>query len=109
MFVGGLPWATTSDELSSLFSQTGNVVSATVVTDKMTGRSRGFGFVEMGSEEEAKAAAEKLNNSEVGGRRIIVNEARPQAPRQDGYGRSDRGQNRGFRRENNRSGGRRNY
>ncbi|MCX7928910.1 MAG: RNA-binding protein [Patescibacteria group bacterium] len=109
LFVGGLPWSTTSDDLSSLFSQAGTVVSATVVTDRMTGRSRGFGFVEMGSEEEAQFAVQRFNNSEVGGRKIIVNEARPQADRQDRYKDGDRGNRHGFRRENRRNDRRKDY
>lgn len=106
LFIGGLPWATTSDELRDLFSQVGTVVNATVMTDKMTGRSRGFGFVEMSTEEEAKAAVEKFNEYEIAGRKIIVNEARPQAPREDrgGYGGGGGrgGDHGGFRRDNNR-------
>jgi RNA recognition motif-containing protein len=81
LFVGGLPYATTSDELNELFASYGSIVSATVVTDRDTGRSKGFGFVEFSSDDEAKAAIDGLNNSEVGGRRIIVNEARPQEKR----------------------------
>lgn len=81
LFVGGLPFATTSDELSSLFSQAGNVVSATVITDKFSGRSKGFGFVEMESDEQADKAREMFNDSEELGRKIIVNDARPQERR----------------------------
>lgn len=83
LFVGSLPYTTTSAQLEEIFAKVGAVVSANVVTDKMTGRSRGFGFVEMASDEEAKAAIEKLNGSEVEGRKIFVSEARPQAPRDD--------------------------
>ena len=82
LFVGSLPFATTSDELKEIFAKVGEVTSANVVTDKMTGRSRGFGFVEMVKDEDAKAAIEKLNGSEVGGRKIFVSEAKPQAPRE---------------------------
>ncbi len=81
LFVGGLPYATTSDELREAFSKAGKVADANVVMDKMTGRSRGFGFVEMGSEEDAKKALETLNGSEIDGRKIFVSEAKPQAPR----------------------------
>ena len=81
LFIGNLDYTVTSDDLRQHFGQAGNVVDAVVITDKMTGRSRGFGFVEMGSEDEAKAAIEKLNQSEVKGRKINVNEARPLAPR----------------------------
>lgn len=80
LFVGGLPWATTSDELNDLFSQAGAVVSATVIQDRMTGRSKGFGFVEM-SDEDAQKATEMFNGSDYGGRKLVVNEARPMEPR----------------------------
>jgi RNA recognition motif-containing protein len=109
LFIGGLPWATTSDELRDMFAAVGTVVNATVMMDKMTGRSRGFGFVEMATEEEAKAAVEKLNGTEIAGRKIIVNEARPQAPREDrggyGGGGGDRGGSRGGFRRDDRNGG----
>ena len=81
LFVGSLPFSTTSDELKQIFAAVGQVVEANVVMDKMSGRSRGFGFVEMSSEDEAKTAIEKLNGSDVGGRKIFVSEAKPQAPR----------------------------
>ena len=81
LFVGSLPFATTSDQLREIFAKAGQVVEANVVTDKMTGRSRGFGFVEMASDEDAKKAISQLNGSEVDGRKIFVSEARPQAPR----------------------------
>lgn len=82
LFVGSLPFTTTSDELNAIFAKAGQVVSANVVTDKMTGRSRGFGFVEMGSEEDSKKAIDTLNGTEIEGRKIFVSEARPQAPRE---------------------------
>ncbi|OGE09714.1 RNA-binding protein [Candidatus Curtissbacteria bacterium RIFCSPLOWO2_01_FULL_42_26] len=81
LFVGNLPYATTGDDLRAAFSKAGKVADANVVSDKATGRSRGFGFVEMGSEEDAKKAVEELNGSEFDGRKIFVSEARPQAPR----------------------------
>jgi len=81
LFVGNLEYTVTSDELREAFSQAGTVVDAVVITDKMSGRSRGFGFVEMSSEEEAKAAVEKVNGTELKGRKINVNEARPQTDR----------------------------
>jgi RNA recognition motif-containing protein len=83
LFVGGLPWSTTSDQLSELFSQAGTVVSANVISDKYTGKSKGFGFVEMTTEEEAQAAVQMFNNYALDGRNITVNEARPQQPRDD--------------------------
>ena len=81
LFVGNLDYTVTSDDLREAFSQAGTVADAVVISDKMSGRSRGFGFVEMGSEEEAKAAIEKLNGSDLKGRKINVNEARPLTPR----------------------------
>lgn len=81
LFVGSLPFATTSDSLREIFAKAGEVVEANVVMDKMTGRSRGFGFVEMATEEAAKAAIDQLNGTEIEGRKIFVSEARPQAPR----------------------------
>lgn len=81
LFVGSLPFATTSDQLRDMFAKAGKVVEANVVADKMTGRSRGFGFVTMETEEEAKKAVAELNGAEIEGRKIFVSEARPQAPR----------------------------
>ena len=81
LYVGGLPYATTEEDLEDLFAEHGIVESARVITDRMTGRSKGFGFVEMGSQEEAEAAAEKLNDSELGGRTLVVNEAKPRENR----------------------------
>jgi len=81
LFIGNLEYSVTSDELRELFSQAGTVVDAVVISDKMSGRSRGFGFVEMSSDDEAKAAVEKLNGADLKGRKINVNEARPQVPR----------------------------
>ena len=77
LFVGGLPYSTTSDELKQHFSAAGNVLSAQVITDKFSGRSKGFGFVEMGTAEEAAKAIEMFNNADFGGRNLAVNEARP--------------------------------
>ena len=81
IYVGGLPYSATESELSELFSQHGTVESVNVITDKFTGQSRGFGFVEMATKEEAEAAINALNSTEMGGRTLTVNEARPQAPR----------------------------
>ena len=81
MFVGSLPWGVDDAGLAQLFSQAGTVVSAQVVKDRDTGRSRGFGFVEMSTEEEAQAAVNNLNGSEVEGRKIVVNIARPREDR----------------------------
>jgi RNA recognition motif-containing protein len=84
LYVGGLPYAATEQELSRLFSSHGAVQSARVITDKFTGQSRGFGFVEMSSNEEAQTAIGALNGTDFGGRTLTVNEARPQEGRSDG-------------------------
>ena len=87
LYVGNLPFQTTSDDLRDHFAQAGNVESAQVVEDRMTGRSRGFGFVEMTSPEEAAAAIEQFNGKDFNGRNLTVNEARPRTDRgQGGYG-----------------------
>lgn len=83
LFVGSLSWDTTDDSLRNFFSQAGTVISATVIRDRATNRSKGFGFVEMGSEEEAAAAIELLHEKELDGRTIVVSIARPKAPRDD--------------------------
>lgn len=77
LFVGSLPWSVDDQKLGDLFSQAGTVVSAMVLKDRDTGRSRGFGFVEMSSDEEADKAIEMLNGSDIEGRKIVVNEAKP--------------------------------
>lgn len=86
LYVGNLPFSLGDAELSNLFSQAGNVESARVVLDPATGRKRGFGFVEMATPEEAQAAVEMFNNSEVEGRQIMVDIARERAPREGGGG-----------------------
>lgn len=86
IYVGGLPYSTTDAQLSDLFAAHGSVVSARVITDRFTGQSRGFGFVEMASTEEAQKAITALNGTEFGGRTLTVNEARPQEPRGGGGG-----------------------
>ena len=86
LYVGNLSFQTTSDELRDHFAQAGNVESASVVEDRMTGRSRGFGFVEMATAEEAAAAIEQLNGKEFAGRNLTVNEARPRTDRGPGGG-----------------------
>jgi RNA recognition motif-containing protein len=85
LFVGNLSFSTEESTLQDLFAQAGPVESVRVMRDQATGRSRGFGFVEMGSEDAARAAIEKFNETEVDGRRVAVNEARP--PAQGGGGR----------------------
>jgi RNA recognition motif-containing protein len=81
LFVGGLPFSTTDDELNELFAAHGAVASATVVKDRDSGRSKGFGFVEFENDDEGKAAEQALNGTEVGGRTISVAEARPKEDR----------------------------
>jgi RNA recognition motif-containing protein len=76
--VGGLPYSTTEAQLQELFAKEGTVESARVITDKFTGQSRGFGFVEMATAEEAQKAITALNGTQLGGRSITVNEAKPQ-------------------------------
>ena len=103
IFVGNLSFDTTSADLESLFSQAGTCTSATVITDRDTGRSRGFGFVEMASNEDGEKAITALNGQQVGGRTLNVNEARPKTEHAGGGGRDrggrggDRGGDRGGR------------
>ncbi|MFH1838636.1 MAG: RNA-binding protein [Candidatus Kuenenbacteria bacterium] len=78
LYVGGLSYNTTEETLKEVFSEAGTVVSAIIIIDKISGRSRGFGFVEMSSEEEAEKAIEMFSDKEIDGRRITVNKARPQ-------------------------------
>ena len=99
IYVGGLPYATTDAQLQEIFSAHGTVESARVITDKFTGRSRGFGFVEMSSKEEAQAAIAAFDGKEIDGRNLKVNEAKPREDRGGnggggGYG-GGRGGNRG--------------
>ena len=76
LYVGGLPYQTTEQDLIDLFEQAGHVIEATVITDRDTGRSKGFGFVEMSNDQEARTAIERLNGTILGNRTITVNEAR---------------------------------
>jgi RNA recognition motif-containing protein len=84
LYVGGLPYSATDSQLTSLFAAHGTVESARVIADKFTGQSRGFGFVEMSTSQEAEAAIAALNGSQMDGRTLTVNEARPQEPRSGG-------------------------
>ena len=77
LFVGGLSFKTTEEGLAEAFAKAGQVISAVVITDRMTHRSKGFGFVEMANDDEADAAIAMYNNQELDGRRVVVNEARP--------------------------------
>ncbi len=91
IYVGNLPHATSENELQNLFANYGEVVSAQIITDRATGRSKGFGFVEMSNDAEAQAAIEALNGSELGGRPLTVNEAKPREERPRGSFRSSGG------------------
>jgi len=86
LYVGNLPYEVGEGELQDLFGQAGSVESVTVMRDQMTGRARGFAFVEMSTDEEAQQAITTLNGSQVGGRSLTVNEARPKAARSGGGG-----------------------
>lgn len=81
LYVGGLPYSTTQDELKAAFAEIGSVASAQIIIDRATGRSKGFGFVEMENDSDADAAISKMNGADFGGRTLTVNEARPLAPR----------------------------
>jgi cold-inducible RNA-binding protein len=86
LYVGGLPYKTTDEELRDAFAQAGTVTSATIIMDRATGRSKGFGFVEMATDAEAQAAIDMWNGKDFGGRNLTVNEARPleaRPPRRD--------------------------
>lgn len=108
LYVGGIPYRTTEDELRTAFQEAGEVASASIISDRMTGRSRGFGFVEMASEAEGQAAIDRWDGKEMDGRMLSVSMARPQGdrpPREGGsfgggnrgggFGGGDRGGNRG--------------
>lgn len=99
LYVGGIPYTTQEDTLKEYFSQAGNVESAVIIMDKMSGRSKGFGFVEMSTKEEADNAISMFNDKDFEGRKLTVNEARPMEPRQPrsggfGGGNGGYGQNR---------------
>lgn len=86
LYVGNLPFSATEQELTDAFGQCGTVESAKIITDRDTGRSKGFGFVEMSSDEEAQKAISQFNGADYGGRPMTVNEAKPMAPREGGGG-----------------------
>ena len=86
LYVGNMGYDVSSSDLEQLFTPHGSVQSAEVINDRDTGRSKGFGFVEMGSDQEAQAAITALNGKDHGGRALTVNEAKPRAPRTGGYG-----------------------
>jgi len=94
LYVGGLSYSTTDATLKEIFAAAGTVESATIIMDRMTNRSKGFGFVEMSSDEEAQKAIEMFNGKDIEGRNVTVNEARPmesRPPRQGGFNRDNRG------------------
>ena len=95
LYVGGIPYRSTEDDLKKAFSEAGNVASASIISDRMTGRSRGFGFVEMATEAEAQAAIDRWDGKEMDGRTLSVSFARPQGDRpprrEGGFGGGDRG------------------
>ncbi len=103
LYIGNLPFSVTDQSLIDTFSQCGTVASAQVIMDRESGRSKGFGFVEMGTDEEAAKAIAELNGADFGGRALTVNEARPMAPRESrggfggGGGRGNGGGGGGFR------------
>ena len=97
LYVGGISYTTNDSGLKDAFAQVGEVLSATIIMDKMTGRSKGFGFVEMANDADADAAIEKWNGQELDGRKLTVNEARPMEPRAPRTGGFDRGNDRGGR------------
>ena len=110
LYVGGLPYSTQEDALKEHFAQAGSVTSAVIIMDKMSGRSKGFGFVEMATDEEAQSAISMFNGQEFDGRKLTVNEARPmeaRPPRTGGNGGGYGGGNGGY--GGNRGGGRREY
>jgi RNA recognition motif-containing protein len=97
LFVGGLSYNTDVEEVRQLFMQAGEVVSANIIRDKFTNQSRGFGFVEMATEEQAAEAIKMFNGKELGGRNLVVNESRPQEKRSfSGGGGQGRGGGGGF-------------
>ena len=91
IYVGGLPYSTSESELNELFAPHGTVESVKVITDRFTGQSRGFGFVEMSTSDQANSAITALNGTQLDGRTLTVNEARPQEPRSEGRGGSGSG------------------
>jgi cold-inducible RNA-binding protein len=113
LFIGGLSWDTTESTLSEFFAKAGTVISAIIINDRYTGKSKGFGFVEMSTEEEAEKAKQELNGQNLDGRAIAISEARPQQPRENNFGgnsggfgrRDDRRGNDRRDRDNNRRGG----
>ena len=109
LYVGNLSYTTTEDELHRMFAEIGPVSSATLITDRQTGQSKGFGFVEMETAEAAQKAIEQLNNTMVNDRALTVNEARPRETSSGGGGRDSGGNRGGSRGGSSRDSGRRRY
>jgi len=97
LYVGNISYQTTEDDLNTLFSQAGNIESVKIINDQYSGRSKGFGFVEFSTQEEADKAVSMFNGYTLGERKLIVNEARPQAPKRSGGGFGGGGGGRGRR------------
>lgn len=97
LYVGSLPYTTSEDELKTIFSEYGDVETVRIITDKFTGQSKGFGFVEMVNPDDARKAVEALNGSQLGGRTLIVNDARPEQKRERSFSGERRGGDRGPR------------
>ena len=97
LYVGNISYQTTEDDLNTLFSQAGNIESVKIINDQYSGRSKGFGFVEFSTQEEADKAVSMFNGYALGERKLIVNEARPQAPKRSGGGFGGGGGGRGRR------------
>ena len=104
IYVGNLSFKTSSEDLQKLFSQAGTVASADVISDRDTGQSRGFGFVEMDSKESGEAAIAQFNGTEIDGRALKVNEAKPREPRSGGFSGGRNGNRGGFGRSSGPSG-----
>jgi RNA recognition motif-containing protein len=110
LYVGNLSYTTTEDDLHRMFAEVGTVISANLITDRQTGQSKGFGFVEMETAEAAQKAIEQLNNTMVNDRALTVNEARPRETSSSGGGRNSGGNRGGFSRSgSSRDSGRRRY
>ncbi len=111
VYVGNLPWSVDGNKLKEMFSEFGEISEATVITDKFSGRSKGFGFVTFNSDEDANKAISEMNGKEIEGRELKVNEAKPMEPREDRPRRSFGGGNRGggFGGRGGRGGGRDRY
>jgi RNA recognition motif-containing protein len=95
LYVGNLPFRVTDQDLNDIFAQVGQVASAKVIMDRDSGRSKGFGFVEMSTDEEAQKAIDQMNGADLDGRPLTVNEAKPMAPRTGGFGGGGGGGGRG--------------